>query len=161
MGVGVLIPAEGRLVWLGEELRGSQPRGVALSLGVAPSRGSLRPPLLQVEPWVGPLVVPVPGVRNHPMERSWSVVRKPEKKNEIILKTGPFIKCGYFELMPTYLLVISPSQAGLSHSSSWRIFSSARDLFPLSSKIIFSSKIGQIGIFHHLIFFFLFSPAFS
>ena len=72
MGVGVLIPAEGLLVWLGEELRGSQPLGVALSLEVAPSRGSVRPPLLQVGPWVGPLVgpVPVPGVRNRPMEHS-------------------------------------------------------------------------------------------
>ena len=34
---------------------------------------------------------------------------------------------------------MSPSQAGSSQSSSWRIFGSARDLFPFSSK----SKIGR------------------
>ena len=43
-----------------------------------------------------------------------------------------------------YAVVLSPSRAGSSHSSSWRIFSSARlgsarDLFHFSSKL----KIGQ------------------
>ena len=40
---------------------------------------------------------------------------------------GP-VTCGIARTvnLPTYLLVMSPSRAGSSHSSSWRIFSSAR-----------------------------------
>ena len=46
--------------------------------------------------------------------------------------------CGASEAN-TQPLVMSPNRAGSSHSSSWRIFGSARDLFPFSSK----SKIGR------------------
>ena len=44
-----------------------------------------------------------------------------------------------YVLCTAQALVMSPSRAGSSHGSSWKIFGSARDLFPLSSK----SKIGQ------------------
>ena len=57
------------------------------------------------------------------------------------------------------VLVMSPSRAGLSHSSSWRIFSSAqlstaRGLFPMSSKKK-SARKSENCLFWPLRFFFL------
>ena len=51
------------------------------------------------------------------------------------------------------MLVKSPSRACSSHSSSWKIFGSARDLFPFSSR----SKIGRNKLKFWLWFTFLFS----
>ena len=45
-----------------------------------------------------------------------------------------------------YLLVMSPNRAGSSHSSSWRIFGSSRDLFPFSSKSKIDRKRPEILI---------------
>ena len=46
---------------------------------------------------------------------------------------------------PTYLVVMSPSRAGSSRSSSWSIFGSARDLFLSARKFPYvGSKIGKI-----------------
>ena len=51
------------------------------------------------------------------------------------------------KIKATYLIVMSPSRAGSSQSSSWRIFSSARDLFPFSSKSKIGRKRAEIFIF--------------
>ena len=47
--------------------------------------------------------------------------------------------------VPGYLLVMSPSRAGSSHGSSWRIFGSARDLFHFSSDAKSAKNEPKIG----------------
>ena len=51
----------------------------------------------------------------------------------------------------TYTLVMGPSRAGSSHSSSWRIFSSARDLFHFSSKLKIGQKRAEIHFYNKLV----------
>ena len=78
-----------------------------------------------------------------------------QKKTKILL-SGKILSSGIMqvckqdntilELFIHCLLVMSPSRAGLSHSSSWRLFGSARDLFPSAQKkSTWKSEIWQIS----------------
>ena len=63
-----------------------------------------------------------------------------------------------FQIKYMYLVVMSPSRAGSSHTSSWRIFSSARDLFDYSSELKIDWKTSwnfnfQLKTYLFIIFF--------
>lgn len=75
-----------------------------------------------------------------------------KKKLPIVNKFG--VNCIKFDICVLhYLVVMSLSRAGLSHTLSCSIFSSARDLFPSARNFYFSLKIKKIAFFATLIFF--------